>query len=218
VPGHRLPHGVFGRVHKPRHLEVEDVEHLAAFVEVIHLAILGQTAGDLRPRNARQIAQGVLVLMAIEPTPDRSALAGPFRTLRGDSRPRQVLDEGFLPIGVGLCLAPGRHLARLHAIVHRDPDDQVGGIARVKLQAGQVELSFPAHVVVAARAGIADEGVVGRGWLDCTGRPAAEQDQHREPEESEAGPTSAIPKRSVAYHRSFLIEWRWRTRAGRKPA
>jgi hypothetical protein len=114
-----------------------------------------------------------------------------------------------LPLG-------GRHFARLHAIVHLDPDSPFGGIARVKLQAGQVELAFPAHVVVAARAVIADEGVVGRGQLDRTSRPAPEQDQHREPEESKAEPSSAIPKRLVTHHRSFLADWRWRTYAGRK--
>ena len=208
VRRHRQPHGVVGRVHEPRDLDVGDVERLAALVEVIRLAVLGQPAGDLRPRDAQQVAQGVLVFVAIEPAPDRPALAGQFRPLRGDDRPRQALDEGLLPVGVGPGLAPGRHLARLHAIVHLDPDGQVGGIARVELQAGQVELAFPAHVVVAARAVIADEGVVGRGRRDRTGRPAPEQDQHREPEKSKAGPTSAIPKRSVAHHRSFLVEWR----------
>ena len=208
---HRQPHGVVGRVHEPRDLDVGDVERLAALVEVIRLAVFGQTAGDLRPRDAQQVAQGVLILVAIEPTPDRPALADPFRPFRGDDRPRQALDEGLLPVGVGPCLAPGWHLARLHAIVHLDPDSPVGGIACVEPQAGQVELAFPAHVVVAACAVIADEGVVGCGWLDRTGRPTPEQDQHRKPEKSKAGPTSAIHKRSVAHHRSFLVEWRLRT-------
>jgi hypothetical protein len=175
---------------------------------VVSLAVLGQTAGDLRPRDAEQVAQGILIFLAIEAAPGRAALAGQGRPLRGDDRPREALDEGLLPVGVGPGLAPGRHLARLHPIMDLDPDGQVGGIVRVKFQAGQVELALPAHVVVAARAVIADEGVVGRGWLDRNGRPAPEQDQHREPEVSKAGPTLAIHERSVAHHRSFLVEWR----------
>src|SRR5205807_189112 len=115
------------------------------------------------------------------------------------------------PVGFGPGLAPGRHLARLHAIVHHDPDGPVGGIVRVKLQAGQVELAFPAHVVVAARAVLADEGFVGSVSRARARRDDPEQGQYGEPEESKAGPTSAIPKRSVMHHRSFLVEWRWWT-------
>ena len=94
---HRLPHRVVGRVHEPRDLDVRDVERLAALVEVIRLAVLGQPVGDLRPRDAEQVAQGVLIFVAIEPALDRPAFAGQGRPLRGDDRPRQALDEGLLP-------------------------------------------------------------------------------------------------------------------------
>ena len=47
------------------------------------LAVLGQPVGDLRPRDAEQVAQGVLVLVPVEPPQGRAALAGEGRaTLR----------------------------------------------------------------------------------------------------------------------------------------
>ena len=191
---HRQPHGVVGRVHEPRHRQVGDVERLAALVEAVGLAVLGQPVGDLRPRDAEQVAQGVLVLVAVEPPQDRPALAGQGRPLRGDDRPRQALDEGLLPGRVGPGPALGRHLAGRHAVVHLDPDGQVGGILRVERQAGQVEPAFLVLGVVAARAVVADEGFVGRGRLGRTGRPGREQGQHREPEQPEAGPAPPIRK------------------------
>ena len=208
VRPHRQPHGVVGRLHEPRDLEVGHVERLAALVEVVGLAVLGQPPGDPRPRDAQQVAQGVLILLAIEPTPDCPAFAGQGRPLRGDDRLRQALDEGLPSGGVGPGPPTWRHLARLHAIVQLDPGGKVGEVARVELQAGQVEPALLAHVVVAGRAVVTDEGVVGSGWPDRTGRPAPEQDEHREREKSKAGPTSAIHKRSVAHHCSFLVEWR----------
>ena len=98
---HRQPQGVVGRVHEPLHRQVGHVERLAALVEAIGLAVLGQPVGDLRPRDAEQVAQGVLVLVAIEPPQGRPALAGQGRPLRGDDRLRQALDEGLLPAASG---------------------------------------------------------------------------------------------------------------------
>ena len=93
--------------------------------------------------------------------------------------------------------------------MHLDPDGQVGGIARVERQAGQVEPAFLAHVVVAARAVVADEGVVGRGRLDRTGRPDREQGQHREPEESRSGRAPPIRNESVAHEWCPFPRGKW---------
>ena len=84
----RQPQGVVGRVHEPLHRQVGHVERLAALVEAVGLAVLGQPVGDLRPRDAEQVAQGVLVLVPVEPPQRRPALAGQGRPLRGDDRLR----------------------------------------------------------------------------------------------------------------------------------
>jgi hypothetical protein len=89
---------------------------------VIRLAVLGQPVGDPRPRDAEQVAQGILIFMPIEPALDRPALVGQGCPLRVDDRPRQALDEGVLPGHVGPGPTPGRHLARPHTIMHLDPD------------------------------------------------------------------------------------------------
>jgi hypothetical protein len=124
----------------------------------------------LRPRDAEQVAQGVLVLLAVEPPQDRPALAGQRRPLSGDDRPSQAVNEGFLPGRVGPGPTAGRHFAGLHAVMHLDPGGQVGGVLRVERQAGQVEPAFLVRVVVAAGAVLADEGRVGGRRLGRAGR------------------------------------------------
>jgi hypothetical protein len=119
---HRQPHGVVGRVHEPGHLEVGHVERLATLVKAVGLAVLGQPVGDRRPRDAEQVAQGVFVLVAVEPAQQRPSFAGQGRPLRGDDQPRQGVNERFLPARVGPGAPAGRHLAGRHAVMYLNPD------------------------------------------------------------------------------------------------
>jgi hypothetical protein len=178
----RQPQGVVGRVHEPRHLDVGHVERFAALVEAVGLAAFGQPAGDRPPRDAEQVAQGVLILLVVEPPQERPPFAALRCPLRGNERLRQALDKSFLPGRFGLGPTLGRHLASLDAVMHLYPDGQVSGILRVKRQTGQVEPAFFLLVVVAAGAVVADKGLVGRNRLGGTGRPGREQGQHDESE------------------------------------
>ena len=200
---HRLPQGVVGRVHEPRHLKVGHVERLAAFVEAVGLAVLGQPVGNLRPGDAEQVAQGVLVLLAVEPPQDRSALAGQGRPLRGGDRFRQVCDEVLLPGRVGSGASFGRHLTGRHAVMHLDPHGQVGGVFWIERQTGQVEPASFVGFVVAARAVVAEEGRVGRGGLGA-GRSGGEQGQHHECKGAKGG-TPGGASASGRWHKGCLL-------------
>ena len=189
-----------GRVHEPRDLDVGDVERLAALVEVIRLAVLGQATGDLGPRDAQQVAQGVLVFVAIEPATDRPALAGQLRALRGDDRPRQALDECLLPVGVG----PGLPLGGISPAFTRSctliQTARLAGSLASNSRPVRSSWPFRLDVVVAARAVVDDEGIVGGGGA---GRPPSRARKAEGPEPgtgSVAQHAGSILREPVAAH------------------
>ena len=78
----------------------------------------------------------------------------------------------FCRAASGLRPTLGGHFAGLDAIMHLDPSSQIGGILGLKDQICQVQTAFFVHIVVAARAVIADKSLVGPGRLGEPGRPS----------------------------------------------
>ena len=114
----------------------------------------------------------------------RPTFAAQGRLLRGHDGLCHALHKGLLPSRVRPCPTLGRHLARLHAVMHLDPDGQIRGVFWVKGQLGQVEPAFLVHIVMTVHAVIADKGLIRRGKLCRTGGPSRDQGQHGESEKS----------------------------------
>src|SRR5262249_17049778 len=94
-------------------------------------------------------AQGVLVLVAVEPPPDRASLRGLARPIRVDQRTGDALQERVDVRARGLRLLVRRHLAVADAVMDLDPRGEVLGILGIELEGVEVEPALGSVLVMA---------------------------------------------------------------------
>lgn len=146
---HRLPQRVIRGVQVARHLHVRNVQRVTDFVEPKGLAILRQRIAHLQPGRVQQIAQRILVLVAIEPPPRSAAFLRNARLLGRGERRCQRFEELFRLPRVGTRFLFRRHFTGRHAVVHQDPFGKVGRIHELKFQCREIQIPLLRLRVVA---------------------------------------------------------------------
>lgn len=133
----------------------------ADLVEAQRLPILRQL-GPVIFLHAEQIAQRVLILVAVEPPRQRPALARLLGCAgRAQARVEQRQERLFLRFRRARSVLR-RHLAVTHAVVRHHPRPERRGVPRIELQRRQIQ---PAHLRLGAvtfRAILAEERLDGR--------------------------------------------------------
>src|SRR5215831_12299731 len=76
LPGRsqNLPDRLFGSLHIPGYLNVRNIESLPRFVEALIKTVLRQRVSQLEPGSGEEIADAVLVLVAVQTPQHRSTL------------------------------------------------------------------------------------------------------------------------------------------------
>ena len=133
--GHRLPERVVGREEVTRHLHVRDVERGAHLVRPMRDPVLGEHLLDLDPGRGEQVAEGVLVFVAVEPTAGRPTLPRDAVAGQGPERRGELLRERLdLPSNRPRPLPRG-HLAAAHPVEHPAPRSHGSGRRRARTRA-----------------------------------------------------------------------------------
>jgi hypothetical protein len=120
--------------------------------------VFGKQVADIRV-DAEEIADGVLVLGAIEAAEDDFA-AGEVGPGKGAS---ERLEEAVALPGRRLFLLGRGHLPEADAIVDADPATEGFGVAEIRGDRGQVEPALGRPLEVAVGTVSAEEGLVGAG-------------------------------------------------------
>src|SRR5205823_4065968 len=117
-------------------------------------AVLREHLPDLQPGGVEQIAEGVLVLVAVHPPPRRTSCAAHARILHGIEGLAEGGEELPASGGSGLRGRLWRHLARGNAVDDFDPEVEVARVLRPERRR-EVQLAAGDGLAVAGQAVLA---------------------------------------------------------------
>ncbi len=150
IRGKDLAQGVVGGREVAGQVDVRNVEGGGRLVVAVRLAILGELPANLQPWGRKEVAEGVLVFVAVQAAAQRAALARDALPVGRGDFPAEGAGEVGHRRRVWAPFFGGRHLARGDAVVDPDPALLVGRVVGFESEGLEVEAALAVDVVVAA--------------------------------------------------------------------
>lgn len=207
--GDRRSEGGLGGVEGRLQLDPREVEPLGRLVEAVADAILRQPVADVEMRQLENVAERVLVFVAVEPA-ERHAAVGRDVGLVGLFDERRKCSKEGGPFLFRQVAGIGRHLPLRHAVVHEGELLADARIGEIGAEGGDRELALGRVGVVAVEAGGFEvrEHVRGGHWRFAVRRRRRTHGNRRGQHQH------ALPSHGAAQWRTSVTMWAARITAG----